>query len=54
LAEDAENHINSAGGVRGWKGGGQETQSQPASLIASVRGGCGGEVRVNVLALNAT
>jgi hypothetical protein len=42
LAEDAENHIIQPWGVRGWKGGGgQETQSQPASLIPCGGGGAG-------------
>ncbi len=59
MAEDAENYTNSAMGYVGERGrGGDRKQMQPASLIASVRGGCGGgrgrSESKYVLALNAT
>ncbi len=51
MGEDAENFTNSAWGYVGEGGGGGRKQMQPASLIASVRDGCGGRgggVRVNM------
>ncbi len=37
-----------------WVEGGGAGNTEPASLLSSVGGGGGGEVRVTVLALNAT